>query len=669
MSDNYDVQNVSKEEMGALYNGDMRFTPSGLTYKNRSTGKVFQLSNEDIESVSQNFMANQPGLRFITKDGELHRFANFTEGQLNKLKTYIATKWRRNVEIKENSLKGWNFGNVPIVGKNLQFQVNDALDFEIPLSNVSNCTANKSEAILEFHANDDSAVGLVEMRLHMPMVEGVSEEESPAELLRQAIMKYAAVEAETEQHIMHINPPIRQGQTRYSFIVFEFNKDELAELELSLTDEQLQDTYEGKIERHLNGPLYQIVAKLFRIFVGIKVTVPGGFTLKDDTEAVTCSYKQSHGFLYPMDKGFMYVPKPPIYIRYEEIANVNFARSDVTTKTFDLEISVKGGTSFVFSSVAKDDFDSLLQFCKEKNLPVQNVKNLAKAPKGGFAGLDDDVDPYKERLKSEAAAADSEESDSDEEDEDFDVEMEERKKRQKGDDDSDATDGTEPDEEYDTGSAEEEDSDGEKKKKSSHKKEKRDKEKSGTSSSSRKRGEKKRKDPNAPKRATSAYFHWMNEIRSSITKPGMGVAEVAKEAGRLWKEMSDADKKPYEEKSKEDKERYEKEMKEYKASGGGGTAASSSGKSKSTPKKSSTSASNTSKSSPTKGAKSREFLSSSEDSSDDENASEDEDAKKKKSKSSSSGSKKEEKKEKPSKKKAKTPSSEEESSEASDDSD
>lgn len=196
----------------------MRFTPSGLTYKNRSTGKVFQLSNDDIESVSQNFMANQPGLRFITKDGELHRFANFTEGQLNKLKTYIATKWRRNVEIKENSLKGWNFGNVPIVGKltivkytvkqclisgkNLQFQVNDALDFEIPLSNVSNCTANKSEAILEFHANDDSTVGLVEMRLHMPMVEGVSEEESPAELLRQAIMKYAAVEAETEQHIV-----------------------------------------------------------------------------------------------------------------------------------------------------------------------------------------------------------------------------------------------------------------------------------------------------------------------------------------------------------------------------------------------------------------------------------------------------------------------------------
>uniref|UniRef100_A0AC35EQG5 FACT complex subunit SSRP1 n=1 Tax=Panagrolaimus sp. PS1159 TaxID=55785 RepID=A0AC35EQG5_9BILA len=187
----------------------------------------------------------------------------------------------------------------------------------------------------------------------------------------------------------------------------------------------------------------------------------------------------------PMDKGFMYVPKPPIYIRHEEIANVNFARSDISTKTFDLEITTKGGTSFVFSSVAKDDFDPLLHFCKEKNLPVQNAKTLAKASKGGFAGLDDDVDPYKERLKSEAAAADSDESDSDEEDEDFDVEMEERKKRQKGDDDSDATDGTEPDEEYDTGSAEELDSDEKSKKRSPKKKDK--KEKSAPASSSRKK--------------------------------------------------------------------------------------------------------------------------------------------------------------------------------------
>ena len=180
--------------------------------------------------------------------------------------------------------------------------------------------------------------------------------------------------------------------------------------------EQIKETYGVKIEKYLSGPLFNIVAKLFRVFVGIKVTVPGDFNLKDNSEAITCSHKQSHGFLYPMDKGFMYVPKPPIYIRFEEIQNINFARSDVSTKTFDLEITLKGGNSFTFSSVGKDDFDPLLIFCKDKKLPVQNVKNLTKAPTKDKYADDDEVDPYKERLKSEAAAADSDESDSDEED-------------------------------------------------------------------------------------------------------------------------------------------------------------------------------------------------------------------------------------------------------------
>jgi hypothetical protein len=80
MAEPYDVQNISKEEMGALYPGDIRFTTDGFVYKNRRTGKVFQLNTDEIEDVSQNFMANKPGLRIITKDGDLHRFANFTTG-------------------------------------------------------------------------------------------------------------------------------------------------------------------------------------------------------------------------------------------------------------------------------------------------------------------------------------------------------------------------------------------------------------------------------------------------------------------------------------------------------------------------------------------------------------------------------------------------------------
>ena len=43
-----------------------------------------------------------------------------------------------------------------------------------------------------------------------------------------------------------------------------------------------------------------------------------------------------------------------------------------------------------------------------------------------------------------------------------------------------------------------------------------------------------KKDPNAPKRAMSAYMLWMQENRKALTKPGMGVADVAKAAGVEW---------------------------------------------------------------------------------------------------------------------------------------
>ncbi|CAP37630.2 Protein CBG20663 [Caenorhabditis briggsae] len=52
----------------------------------------------------------------------------------------------------------------------------------------------------------------------------------------------------------------------------------------------------------------------------------------------------------------------------------------------------------------------------------------------------------------------------------------------------------------------------------------------------------KNKDPNAPKRAMSAFFFWMQENRERIKKPGMGVADVAKAAGVEWGKLTDKSK-------------------------------------------------------------------------------------------------------------------------------
>lgn len=73
--------------------------------------------------------------------------------------------------------------------------------------------------------------------------------------------------------------------------------------------------------------------------------------------------------------------------------------------------------------------------------------------------------------------------------------------------------------------------------------------------------------PVQPKKPTSAFFYYSNQFRTAV-KSELGdtssAADVARELGRRWKEMSPEAKVGFEEQGKQDRERYEAEMKEYK---------------------------------------------------------------------------------------------------------
>merc|ERR1711973_617593 len=75
---------------------------------------------------------------------------------------------------------------------------------------------------------------------------------------------------------------------------------------------------------------------------------------------------------------------------------------------------------------------------------------------------------------------------------------------------------------------------------------------------------KAKKDPNAPKRALSAFMFFAKEERPKVLKdnPSFSVPEVGKELGARWGKL--ADKKKFEALAAKDKSRYEAEMKKYK---------------------------------------------------------------------------------------------------------
>lgn len=404
--------------------------------------------------------------------------------------------------------------------------------------------------------------------------------------------------------VVSLDPPIKQGQTRYHFLVLLFGMEEETSIDLPFTEKELKDKYDDKLTKELSGPVYEVLGKIMKVIINRKLTGPGTFLGHSGTPAVGCSFKAAAGYLYPLERGFIYVHKPPMHIRFEEISCVNFARGGGSTKSFDFEVELKSGTNHTFSSIEKEEYAKLYDFIVSKKLTVKNSGKMTSNYADDFGDSDkEEPDAYLARVKAEAEERDSDESGSDEEstDEDFNPNVAESDVAEEFDSNVSSSDS-------DAGS-----DDSAKKKKKEKKEKHREKKASSSSTKKTSKKSKKDRDENAPKRATTAFMLWLSDTREQIKKdnPGIKITDIAKKAGEMWGVLKDKSK--WEEKAGKDKERYTKEMEEYKASGGraGGEK-----------RKKESADSSGSKASPTKttgsgaGFKSKEYISDDESSSD-----------------------------------------------------
>ena len=67
---------------------------------------------------------------------------------------------------------------------------------------------------------------------------------------------------------------------------------------------------------------------------------------------VTQTYAQAdEGFLYPLDRAFFYINKPPMLLPHDDIEEIEFGRPDgniaASTKTFDLIVRTRAPGSQV----------------------------------------------------------------------------------------------------------------------------------------------------------------------------------------------------------------------------------------------------------------------------------------------------------------------------------
>lgn len=171
--------------------GRLKLTDQNIIFKNSKTGKVDQMSGNDIDVVNYQRFVGSFGLRIFTKTGSLVRFIGFKSGDEDKLAGFFKKHYQHEMLEKELSLRGWNWGTVHFNGSVLSLDCEKKSSFEIPLQHVSQCTTGKNEVTLEFHQNDDVPVSLVEMRFHIPTSE--TAEADPVDAFYQNVIKQASV--------------------------------------------------------------------------------------------------------------------------------------------------------------------------------------------------------------------------------------------------------------------------------------------------------------------------------------------------------------------------------------------------------------------------------------------------------------------------------------------
>ena len=77
--------------------------------------------------------------------------------------------------------------------------------------------------------------------------------------------------------VVSLDPPIKQGQTRYHYLTFLFSPEEEVSIELPLTDEEIAQKYDGKLQKEMTGPMYDVLSKVMKVMVNRKLTTPGQF--------------------------------------------------------------------------------------------------------------------------------------------------------------------------------------------------------------------------------------------------------------------------------------------------------------------------------------------------------------------------------------------------------
>jgi len=255
--------------------------------------------------------------------------------------------------------------------------------------------------------------------------------------------------------VIALDKPIRQGQQRYQILVLQTTK-ETQEIRVNLDAETLEKEYGGALQPVMRGTLCNLIAKSFKVIAKKKVFVNGKFANAYQQACVKCALRANEGHLYPLEKCFVFIHKPPVFIRFDEVESVEFQRyagGQGSTRNFDLCVTlartageITPTKDYIFSGIDRSDYAGMYNFLSGKKVKIKNPDNGGPdgvnlmggpATPASVPPVQFDDDDEEESTDDDFGSGDGEGSSSDDEvdedldaDEDVDSDLEEARKVQ-----------------------------------------------------------------------------------------------------------------------------------------------------------------------------------------------------------------------------------------------
>jgi structure-specific recognition protein 1 len=124
--------------------GKFKVSNVGMGFKSSTTSEITTISQADIQQLSFQQVARNYQLKIVKKNHSVARFDGFERDDYDTLNVFVKQNFDKNIELKQVSKRGYNWGECEFDEKTLVFEVHGTEAFEIPLDEVANtATAGK----------------------------------------------------------------------------------------------------------------------------------------------------------------------------------------------------------------------------------------------------------------------------------------------------------------------------------------------------------------------------------------------------------------------------------------------------------------------------------------------------------------------------------------------